>query len=619
MKRFLSIGIVRGVLGGLIGTGAGVALTMLIRAAIGLPAWNAGPVWAVGILAGVLGYLIALGIFNYWARWFVGSAEKAQPVEEGRSWTRYLNVSTDHKTIGIQYLATALIFLPIAVILQLIARVDMSKIGLTLSPETYTSIISDHGIVMLFIVAIPAFAGLMNYFVPLQIGARDMAFPRLNALSFWLVPAAGILMVTALAAGGFDTGWTVYPPLSTSYQPLGMNLVLIGAYLAGFSSILSAINILTTVIKLRAPGMSYFRMPLFVWTAVSTTILSLLFTQFVSMALLFVLLERLTGMAFFNTVLGGQPLLYQYMFWFYSHPATYIFALPGLGIISEIIPVFSRKPLFGYKAVAISSLGIAIGGTMVFGHHMFAAGMPALLRIPFMVTTMLVAVPTGVKVFAWVATAWGGKLRMQSPLLFTLSAIVIFLIGGLTGVIQAVVPANLYIHDTYWIVAHFHSVLFGGFLFPLMAGIYYWFPKMSGRKLDEKLGRWQWWLMTLGSALLILPMFVLGLDGMRRRTAGYSNMDWKPLIIITAVGGFLIFFGLIILFYNMLRSRRRGDVAGNNPWEARTLEWMVSSPPPPNNFESLPQVVGPPYEFGVPGAVHAVFTQDNAGKGQEDG
>ena len=608
MKRVFSTGIVRGVLGGAAGTGLGIGLGMLIRMALGLTAWNQGQVWAAGIIAGVAGYLIALGLFNHWARWFVGARDRFETTIPSRSWTRFLNVSTDHKTIGIQYLATALIFLPIAVILQLVARVDLSKVGFSLNPEAYTALISDHGIVMLFIVAIPAFAGLMNYFVPLQIGAKDMAFPRLNALSFWLVPAAGILMVTALAAGGFDTGWTIYPPLSVSYQPLGMNLVLIGAYLAGFSSILSAVNILTTVIKLRTPGMGIFRMPIFVWTAISTTILSLLFTQFVSMALLFVLLERVLNMPFFGTAGGGQPLLYQYMFWFYSHPATYIFALPGLGIISEIIPVFARKPLFGYKAVAVSSLGIAIGGTMVFGHHMFAAGIPALLRIPFMITTMLVAVPTGVKVFAWVATAWGGKLRMGTPLLFVLSAIVIFLIGGLTGVIQAVVPVNLYVHDTYWIVAHFHSVLFGGFLFTLMAGIYYWFPKMTGRRMSEKLGQAQWWLMTLGSALLILPMFVLGLDGLRRRTADYSNMDFRPLVITTAVGGFLIFFGLLVLFYNILRSRRKGAPAGDNPWEGRTLEWMTSSPPPHDNFHITPLVTGEPYEYGIASKPYAAVT-----------
>jgi len=617
MRKFVSLGITRGVLGGAAGTGAGVGITMLIRLALGLPAWNSGPVWAAGILAGVVGYLAALGLFNYWICWFFGAAETEEQPPESRSWTRYLNVSTNHKVIGVQYLATALVFLPFAVILQLVARTDMSKLSAAfLSTEAYTSIISDHGIVMLFIVAIPAFAGLMNYFVPLQIGARDMAFPRLNALSFWLVPAAGLLMVSALFAGGFDTGWTIYPPLSTSYQPLGMNLVLIGAYLAGFSSILSAVNILATVLKLRAPGMGLFRMPLFSWTAIATTILSLLFTQFVAMALLFVLLERLTGMGFYNPAAGGQVLLYQYMFWFYSHPATYIFALPGLGIISEVIPVFARKPLFGYKGVAVSSLGIAIGGTLVFGHHMFAAGMPALLRIPFMITTMLVAVPTGVKVFAWLATAWGGKLRLKPPLLFAFSAIILFLIGGLTGVIQAVVPADLYVHDTYWIVAHFHSVLFGGFLFPLMAGIYYWFPKMSGHMLQDKLGKIQWGLMTAGSALLILPMFALGLEGMRRRVADYDpTPGFQSMHLTTAIGGFLIFFGLVILFYNILRSLRRGALAGNDPWEGKTLEWQVSSPPPAENFLRAPLVVGPPYDYGVTGSVHAVFP-DKAGQAQ---
>ena len=356
---------------------------------------------------------------------------------------------------------------------------------------------------MFFIVVIPAFTGLMNYLIPLLIGARDMAFPRLNALTYWLVPPAGLLVAFSLLAGGFDTGWTVYPPLSASFENIGMDLILLGIYLGGLSTILGAVNILTTIFRMRAPGMNFFRMPVFIWASLGTTAMTLVFTQFIAMAFLMVLLERLMGMGFFNPQMGGQVLLYQYLFWFYSHPAVYVFVLLGLGIISDIIPVFARKPLFGYRGVAIATLGIAAGGTIVFGHHMFAAGMPAVLRIPFMITTLLVAVPTGVKVFAWVTTLWMGKIRLATPLLFIVSSIVIFLIGGLTGIPLGIVPVDLYLHDTYWVVGHFHAMVFGGFLLPVMGAIYYWFPKASGRMLGEGLGKIQWLLMTLGAFLLV--------------------------------------------------------------------------------------------------------------------
>ena len=302
-----------------------------------------------------------------------------------------------------------------------------------------------------------------------------------------------------------------------------IDFVLIGIYLAGLSSILGAVNILATIFRLRAPGLSFFRLPIFIWACLGTTAMTLVFTQFIAMSFLMVLLERLMGMGFFNPQLGGQALLYQYMFWFYSHPAVYVFVLLGLGMISDIIPVFVRKPLFGYKAVAISTLGIAAGGMIVFGHHMFAAGMPAILLIPFMVTTLLVAVPTGVKVFAWISTVWMGKINLATPFLFVLSSIVIFLIGGLTGIPLGIVPVDLYLHDTYWVVGHFHAMLFGGFLLPLMAGIYFWFPKVSGKMLDETVGKRQWVLMTLGTVLIFVPMLALGIMGMRRRVVEYTR------------------------------------------------------------------------------------------------
>ena len=599
MKRLFSIGILRGLIFGTLAAGAGMGLSMGIRMLVGLPPWHDDPVITTGALVGLLGFLVSIGVFRSWWRWVRALPDQTEDSSQ-YSWRRYLSYNTNHKTIGLQYLGTAMFFLPFGIIMQIVGRIDLSKIlaNPLLTPQTYEAIVSDHGLLMLFIVAIPAFAGVMNYFVPIMIGARDMAFPKLNALSFWLVPPAGLLILAGLFTGDFSTGWTLYPPLSAGFQPASFDLVLIGLILAGMSSVLSGINILTTIVRLRAPGMTPLRMPLLVWTAAATTVLSFAFTQFIAMSLVMILLERVFGMAFYQPSLGGDVMLYQYMFWAYSHPATYIFVLPGLGIISEIIPVFVRRPLFGYKLVAMSSLGIALGGTIVFGHHMFAAGMPVALRIPFMVTTMLVAVPTGVKIFAWVATMWGGRIKFTAPFLFVCTSIVLFLIGGMSGIIQATVPANLFIHDTYWIPAHFHSLLFGGFLLPLMAAFYYWFPKLTGRLMSDQWGKIQWLVMTTGALLMIIPMFILGLEGMRRRVADYDVTSISQYLhILTMVGGILIFVGIVILFFNVLLNVKRGAISGNNPWDARTLEWQISSPPPDNNFERLPEVLDYPYGY----------------------
>ena len=607
LRTVLSLGTVRGTLSGLAGAGIAIAITMLTRQAMGRTVWSAGPVFTAAIFIGVIVYLIGVGVFKYWARWATGNRSPEDATTAGSGWVRYFNVSTNHKVIGIQYLVTGLTFLPFAVILQLLGRAHMSDPNLHILTSTaYESVISDHGIVMLFIVVLPVFSGIINYFIPLQIGSRDVAFPHLNAFTFWLIPPAGLLTAFSLAAGGFDTGWTVYPPLSVSFEGIGMNLILIGVFLSGLSSILTAVNILATVLKMRAKGMTFFRMPVFVWSTLATVGLSLIFTQFIAAAFLMVLFQRVFGMAFFSPEMGGQPLLYQYLFWFYSHPAVYVFVLIGLGMISDIIPVFVRKPLFGYRGVAISSPGIALGGTVVFAHHMFAAGMPGWLRVPFMITTLLVAVPTGVKVFAWMATTWMGKIRLKTPLLFVFSAVILFLIGGLTGIPLGIVPVDLYLHDTYWVVGHFHAMLFGGFLMPVMAAIYYWFPKVSGRMLRENLGRVQWLLMTLGMFLMVIPMLGLGLEGMRRRISDYAfTLGFQQLHIATAAGGFLIFAGLGILIWNVVVSLKNGAPAGNNPWGARTLEWMVSSPPPEHNFEGIPEVLDRPHLYGIPGSVHA--------------
>ena len=622
MKKLLSTDAARGFLWGIVGIAAGIAFAMIERHFRGLPAWNPDAVLTIGILIGVLFYMIALGVFNYWARWASGGTPPTQEKPRARGWVRYFNVDTNHKVIGVQYFVTGLVFLPFAVLMQVIARAHMIDPGLgMLSGRAYESVISTHGVAMLFIAVLPIFSGMMNYFVPLQIGTRDMVFPRLNAFSFWLTPAAGLLVVFNLAAGGFDTGWTVYPPLSASFENPGMNLILIGVYLSGLSSILTAVNVITTTIKRRAPGMHYFRMSVFMWTSLATATLTLVFTQFIAMAFLMVLLERVLGMAFFVPAKGGQVLLYQFLFWFYSHPAVYVFVLIGLGMISDIIPVFARKPLFGYKGVAISAFGIAWGGILVFAHHMFASGMPGWLRIPFMVTTLLIAVPTGVKVFAWTATTWMGKLRLQTPLLFILAGVVLFLIGGLTGVPLGIVPVDLYLHDTYWVLGHFHAMFFGGFFLPAMAAIYYWFPKVTGRRLSERLGKIQWALMTPGFFLIALPMLMLGLEGMRRRISAYQyTLHFQQLHLAIGIGAFLVFAGLIILGRNMVASFKRGQVAGDNPWDARTLEWMISSPPPEHDFDRIPKVLDRPHMYGVSGSVHArlgVEKELESAKGQE--
>ena len=613
MKVF-SLGIIRGLIFGVVGAAIAMGVTILVRAALGFTAWNPAMVTAIGTVVGILFYLVGLGAFNYWLGWAMGWTE-AIPAKQPR-WVRYFNFDTNHKTIGVQYMATSLLVIAVAGIYKMIDRLETARPGLQfITPGTYDSLMSLHGIMMLGAVLI-GISGLMNYLIPLMIGAKDMAFPRLNALSFWIIPAAVILLLISLPAGGFDTGWTAYPPLSVK-AALGMQFMLLAFYIVGLSSILGGINFITTIYKMRAPGMGVFRMPIFVWTSLATAFLQIIFTQFVGIAFLMVLLERLLGLGFFNPD-TGKVLLFQHLFWFYSHPAVYIFVLPGLGVISEVLPVFSRKPLFGYKAVAVSSLGIAGGGALVWGHHMFAAGMEGWLKIPFMITTLLVAVPTGIKIFSWLATMWMGKIQLQTPMLFAITSIVAFLIGGITGVPQGIVPVDMYIHDTYWLVGHFHAVLFGGFLFPAMAAIYLWFPKLTGRLMNERLGKVHWGLMTVGFLITYMPMFWMGLNGMRRRIVDYSPaLGMETTNIVVTIGGYIIALAMLIFFINLVVSLRRGTAAPANPWRSKTMEWQVSSPPPEENFSTTPRVVGSPYGYGIGGSVHVILSPEDKAETNE--
>jgi cytochrome c oxidase subunit I len=464
-----------------------------------------------------------------------------------------------------------------------------------------------HATLMIFLFIIPVFAGLANFVLPLMIGAPDMAFPRLNALSFWLLPIAGLMILGSFFApgGSFASGWTAYAPLSTT-APLGQVFFTLGVQFAGASSIATALNFLVTIITMRAPGMSFFRMPLLVWANFSTSLLVVIATPFIAASQFFVLLDRALGFNFFNAGHGGDVLMYQHVFWFYSHPAVYIMMLPGFGIVSEIVAVKARKPIFGYRMMAFSLLAIVVLGFTVWAHHMFTSGMPGWIRDPMMITTCIIAVPTGVKIFSWLATLWRGVLHLDTPMLWALGFITMFTLGGISGVMLAMVPFDIHVSKTYFIVAHIHYVLFGGSVFTIFAGIYYWFPKMTGRMYDERLGRWHFWTTLISFNVTFAPMHLIGIQGMPRRVADYSSQFATWNLIIT-IASFALGLSTLIFVYNMIASWRGGPRTTANPWHGLTLEWQVSSPPPIFNFDTMPTIVGGPYEYGIPGAVHAVF------------
>jgi len=504
--------------------------------------------------------------------------------------------TTDHKKIGILYVTNSFIFFFLGGLLALGVRTELAQPGLQfLADENlYNELFTMHGTVMIFLFIIPMLVGFGNYVVPLQIGAPDMAFPRINALSFWMLPLAGILLFLGFVTGGAAAaGWTSYSPLAQD-RPLGsvgsgQDLWVVGLILIGTSSILGSINFLVTIFKMRAPGMTLFRMPILVWTVLVTSVLVLMATPVLTSALVMLFIDRNYGGSFFDPANGGNAVLWQNVFWFYSHPAVYIMVLPAMGMISEILPVFSRKPLFGYKAFVFATAGIGALGFSVWAHHMFTTGS---VYLPFFsLMTFLIAVPTGVKMFNWIFTLFRGKLTFSTPLLFALGFLSMFLIGGINGAFSAAVPVDFALHDTYWVVAHLHYVLFGGSVFGVFAGVYFWFPKMTGRMLGEGLGKVQFVLMFIGFNLTFFPMHALGLAGMPRRIADYaSDAGWNELNLAATVGGFLIAASVLPFLWNVFVSLRSGKPAGDDPWEGNTLEWATSSPPPPYNFDHLPEI-----------------------------
>jgi cytochrome c oxidase subunit 1 len=587
------------------------ALTIGLRALFGYdPLLDGEAVLATALLLTPLFFLVGLGCFDYWFYWAAGRPTRPEDHSGhgAHSWKDYFRVNTDHKVIGIQYVVTSFFFLFVGGLLAMLMRAELAAPGRQfVDANTFNGLFSVHASLLIFLFVIPVFAGLANFVLPLMIGAPDMAFPRLNALSYWMLPLAGTMMLLSFAApgGSFASGWTAYAPLSTS-APIGQEFFTIGVQFAGASSIATALNFLVTIITMRAPGMSFFRMPLLVWANFSTSLLVVIATPFIAASQFFVLLDRGLGFNFFNPAQGGDVLMYQHVFWFYSHPAVYIMMLPGFGIISEILAVKARKPIFGYRMMAFSLLAIVVLGFTVWAHHMFVSGMQPWIRVPMMVTTAIIAIPTGIKIFSWLATLWRGVLHLDTPMLFALGFLTMFTCGGISGVMLAMIPLTIHVSDTYFIVAHIHYVLFGGSLFTIFAGVYYWFPKMTGRMYDERLGRLHFWLTFIFFNATFGPMHIIGVQGMPRRVYDYADKfaTWNLVISICA---FILGLSTLVFAYNMVASWRGGPRAVANPWRALTLEWQVSSPPPIFNFDAIPTVVGGPYEYGVPGAVHGVF------------
>ncbi|RPJ46532.1 MAG: cytochrome C oxidase subunit I, partial [Chloroflexi bacterium] len=416
--------------------------------------------------------------------------------------------------------------------------------------------------------------------------------------AFWLSVPATMLVLLSMPLGGFETGWTGYPPLSVT-GPMGIQLFFLGVFIIGWSSVLGGLNLIATILRERVPGMTMFKMPILVWAVLATSIITMTATQLIGLSFQLVLFERLLKMPFFDPAGGGNPILFQHLFWFYSHPAVYVFVLPGFGVIGELLPVFARKPLFGYKFVALSSIGIAVIGFLVWGHHMFAAGMEEYLRVPFMYSTLLVAVPTGVKVFSWTATMWMGDLRFETPMLFVTGALIIFLTGGLTGPPLGIIATDLHLTDSYFVVGHFHQTMFGGYIFPFFAALYYWFPKATGRRLNETLGKWHFWLMFPSFMVMSLAQMWIGMHGMRRRIADYDPaLGIQASHIAITVTGFLVAAAILIFIFNLVRSLRQGELATGNVWDSRSPEWQVPSPAPAHNYPVPLRVVGDPYDYG---------------------
>ncbi|HEX7117737.1 MAG TPA: cytochrome c oxidase subunit I [Longimicrobiales bacterium] len=503
--------------------------------------------------------------------------------------------TVDHKRIGILYAVTALCWLFVGGFEALLIRVQLMKPENDfLSADLYNQIFTMHGTTMIFLVGMPIAVALFNYLIPLQIGARDVAFPRLNALSYWIYLFGGIFLnVSFLFDAAPNMGWFGYAPLTSETYTPGLNADFwsVGIQILGIASIMGGVNFITTVINLRAPGMKLMRMPLFTWMGFVTSFLIVTALPVFAVALFFLSFDRFYGTNFYNVAAGGDPVLWQHLFWIFGHPEVYILILPAFGIISDVLPAHTRKPLFGYNLVVYSGILIGFIGWGVWAHHMFAVGMGPIADSFFAASTLIIAIPTGVKIFNWLATMWGGTIRFTTAMLFCIAFVAMFTIGGISGVHHGSPPADLHQTDTYYVVAHFHYVLVGGLVMGLFAGFYHWFPKVTGRFLDERIGKLNFWLLVIGVNLTFFPMHFAGLFGMPRRIFTYSSeLNLGTLNLVISIGGFLTGIGALVFAWNVIRSLKKGEPAGNNPWDAHTLEWATTSPPQEYNFAELPDV-----------------------------
>ena len=505
--------------------------------------------------------------------------------------------TVDHKRIGVLYLVTAMIFVIGGGIEALLIRLQLATPESNLvAAGTYNQLFTMHALTMIFLGVMPLSAAFFNLIIPLQIGARDVAFPRLNALSYWIFLFGGLLLNAGFLKGeAADAGWFSYANLSSiTYSPgQGVDFFTLGLLVLGISSIAAALNFVITIVNMRAPGMSLMRMPVFTWMTLVTSLLLVTAMPVLTVGLVALMFDRTFGAAFFNPALGGDPVLWQHLFWVFGHPEVYILILPAMGIVSEVLPTFSRKPLFGYPLVVLSGVIIGFMSWGVWSHHMFTVGLGSTANSVFALTTMVIAIPTGIKIFNWIGTLWGGSISFTSPMLFALGFISMFIIGGISGIMHTVVPSDYQQQDTYFVVAHLHYVLVGGSIFGIMAGIYYWFPKMTGRMLHDGMGKLNFWLMFIGFNATFFPMHFLGMDGMPRRIFTYpEGMGWDFWNMFSTVGAFIIALSGVVFVYNAIRSLRAGELAGADPWDGRTLEWSIPSPPPEYNFAEIPTVRG---------------------------
>ncbi len=519
----------------------------------------------------------------------------------------YLNVNygikswlftTDHKRIALLYLVSITFFFMIGGAAAVLMRLNLIEPqGAIVQPETYNKLFSMHGIIMVFLFLIPSIPAVLgNFLVPMMIGARDLAFPKLNLLSWYVFMAGGLLILYSIIAGGVDSGWTFYTPLSTNYLNTHVMSAAIGVFIAGFSSILTGLNFIVTIHKMRAPGLTWFRMPLFLWAIYATSIIQILGTPVLAITLALVAIERTLHVGFFNPALGGDPILFQHLFWFYSHPAVYIMILPSMGVVSELIACFARKRIFGYSFVAFSSVAIAVISFLVWGHHMFVSGQSIYAGLVFSLLSFAVAIPSAIKVFNWTATLYQGSVSFDAPMLYALGFIGLFTMGGLTGLFLASVAVDIHVHDTYFVIAHFHYIMVGGAVMGYLGGIHYWWPKISGRLYPDRWARFAALVIFVGFNLTFFPQYVLGYLGMPRRYATYPP-EFQVLNVMSSAGASILGVGYLIPLVYLVWSMRYGPVAGANPWNAKGLEWETASPPPTENFEETPVVTQEAYAY----------------------